>query len=329
MTDDVRVVVRPGRLVRDPADPGSSADLDAAVALARRGWDRWATSPSEWMDADWLESMSASPDAIPERECLVVELDGQLVAYVNIRPRPPFTEIEVSAHLDPDLGGDDLAEVVSAVIQAASAAGVSRGADAASGSALVFFTFAAEPVTQVLESRGFTFSREMLLMQRNLDADISALPLPEGVRADTVDVGRDLADLTEVSRAFEDHRGDYVADADSLRHDLTGPTSRPDLSWLARDDEGPVAAVVVSVDGAGGVVEMLMTVRRARGLGLGSALLTRAFIGLRGAGQTVAYLMVDATNPTGALGVYERAGMTVADHFAMWSRPLAPPSPLS
>jgi ribosomal protein S18 acetylase RimI-like enzyme len=49
--------------------------------------------------------------------------------------------------------------------------------------------------------------------------------------------------------------------------------------------------------------------REWRRQGLGAALLQRAFVALYDRGLSTIGLGVDAENPTGALGLYERAGM--------------------
>jgi mycothiol synthase len=52
-----------------------------------------------------------------------------------------------------------------------------------------------------------------------------------------------------------------------------------------------------------------VSVRRPwRRRGLASALIARSMVVLRGRGMAIAALGVDAENPTGALGVYERLG---------------------
>jgi ribosomal protein S18 acetylase RimI-like enzyme len=58
---------------------------------------------------------------------------------------------------------------------------------------------------------------------------------------------------------------------------------------------------------------------RWRGRGLGHALLTRSLDSLRRRGLSRAGLSVDAANTTGALRLYEQAGMTAHPAFTAWS----------
>jgi mycothiol synthase len=64
-------------------------------------------------------------------------------------------------------------------------------------------------------------------------------------------------------------------------------------------------------------------VRRAwRRRGLGAALVARALVRLREAGMDEAMLGVDSDNPSGALGLYERAGFVVHRRSAAYRKPM-------
>ena len=70
---------------------------------------------------------------------------------------------------------------------------------------------------------------------------------------------------------------------------------------------------------------MLATLRRARGQGLATVLLHAAFAALREDGRAIVRLTVDGENTTGALGLYEKAGMVrEADSGPIRGRPWAP-----
>jgi ribosomal protein S18 acetylase RimI-like enzyme len=58
------------------------------------------------------------------------------------------------------------------------------------------------------------------------------------------------------------------------------------------------------------------TLREHRGRGLAGALLRHSLLAYRDAGFDEAALDVDSDNPTGALGVYQRAGFRVERRFA-------------
>jgi ribosomal protein S18 acetylase RimI-like enzyme len=56
--------------------------------------------------------------------------------------------------------------------------------------------------------------------------------------------------------------------------------------------------------------------------GLAAALVGRSLALLRDRGMTSAWLGVDADNPTGALGVYERAGFEVHLRSSAYHKPM-------
>ncbi len=98
---------------------------------------------------------------------------------------------------------------------------------------------------------------------------------------------------------------------------VTSAHTRHALSVVARDPGGSVAAFVFAheyaVPPSGGAgpeihVPYVGTLHRHRGRGLATALLSRVLHLGRGAGYVTASLNVDTANPTGALGIYERAG---------------------
>jgi ribosomal protein S18 acetylase RimI-like enzyme len=87
------------------------------------------------------------------------------------------------------------------------------------------------------------------------------------------------------------------------------------VSWIAsvlhEDGSAEDVGVVLSrYRDTMGWIRMLGVLAEARGRGIGSLLLRLAFHGFAEAGQDTVGLGVDTENATGALGVYERAGMT-------------------
>ena len=56
--------------------------------------------------------------------------------------------------------------------------------------------------------------------------------------------------------------------------------------------------------------------------GLAAPLVARSLVLLRERGMTSAWLGVDADNPNGALGVYERAGFAVDQRSTAYRKPM-------
>ncbi len=75
-------------------------------------------------------------------------------------------------------------------------------------------------------------------------------------------------------------------------------------------------------DSSAGCVGVLGVRRPWRKQGLGEALLLHSFDAFRGRGYTRATLSVDASSPTGATRLYERAGMRVYRDTLFLERPV-------
>jgi ribosomal protein S18 acetylase RimI-like enzyme len=65
------------------------------------------------------------------------------------------------------------------------------------------------------------------------------------------------------------------------------------------------------------------TRRPWRRRGLGGLLLATALAAARSEGYAKATLVVDSSNPTGAISLYERAGFAVEHRAVTWAKPVA------
>jgi ribosomal protein S18 acetylase RimI-like enzyme len=104
------------------------------------------------------------------------------------------------------------------------------------------------------------------------------------------------------------------------------PPFDPELWFLAMEgDEIAGFCLAKPADAGDEAVGSIPTlgVRRAwRGRGIGLALLRHAFTDLRRRGKRSAVLGVDADSPTGALRLYERAGMRVVGRYLTYEKTL-------
>ena len=123
------------------------------------------------------------------------------------------------------------------------------------------------------------------------------------------------------NEAFRDHWGSTDDTAAQWAHFLAYSTFRPALSFLAYAGQEPLGIIFgheydayTAATGRRDLSIPLVGTRRAgRKRGIASALLARALAEARAAGFATASLGVDADSPTGALGLYERAGFTVRE----------------
>ncbi len=171
-----------------------------------------------------------------------------------------------------------------------------------------------------LERRGWVPERRFWRMRRELSGDLPAPVWPAGVTVSDFrrpDDERAVHELISTSfreiggqheRTFEQWSG-YLLDTDLFD---------ASLYLVAVDGERVAGASLTQVMGGEGFVRQLAVAPSHRGRGLGLALLHETFRRLAEQGLPTALLGVDAGNPTGAIAVYEKAGMAVHEQFTRW-----------
>ena len=189
---------------------------------------------------------------------------------------------------------------------------------------LVVWAQPEEECRVALEERGFTVVRHFFEMEIGLGGALAESRWPDGIAVRALRPGRDERALHAADHeAFAEHYLFEPRSYDEWRHrHIDRPEFDPAL-WLIAWDGGEIAgyaAATVSEDG--GFVDDLAVRRPWRGRGLGSALLHAEFRELAARGTAVARLFVDAQNETGAVAVYERAGMVVSRRFATYGKTL-------
>jgi mycothiol synthase len=168
-------------------------------------------------------------------------------------------------------------------------------------------------------SRGFRPARWFHLMAADLTTAVPGAPVPAAVQV--VTFTEELAEDARLVRneAFRDHwRTDPLAPGE-WAHFLSHDAFRPAFSYLAYDGAEPLGVLISREYDAytemTGILDlyiaMVATRRSARKRGIASALLSRALADARSAGFTAASLTVDADSPTGAFGLYQRAGFAI------------------
>ena len=168
----------------------------------------------------------------------------------------------------------------------------------------------------LLESRGWAFDRFSFRMMAPLDGALPEPEWPEGisVRPFRDEDARAVYEVQEETFSeHEDHTP--LAYEDWLHWSRREPFDRE--LWSLAEAEGELQGIVLSRaewdgDPTLGWVSVVGVRRPWRRRGIGLALLRHSFRQLRERGETRVGLGVDAKNETGALQLYERAGMHIA-----------------
>lgn len=182
----------------------------------------------------------------------------------------------------------------------------------------------------LLRRHGYDEIRWFFEMTRALAEPIPAAPLPDGieVRPVTMDNVRQIwrADV----EAFQDHWGGFDSSDAALQRWLESPTFDASLWVIAWDGDEVAAGVINAIhpeenEAIGvqrGWLHSVFTRRAWRKRGLANALIARSLQALKERGMDYGILGVDADNPTGALGLYERNGFSVAERATAFRKPL-------
>lgn len=179
-----------------------------------------------------------------------------------------------------------------------------------------------EDQADLLRAHGFGLDRHNFLMFSNLD-DLPQPVLPGDLTLSTVDP----ADSDELRATQNTAFADYPDYDDQDEINWTGfmvaaAHVRNDQSFVLRDParDNAVAAYVFTHEyaiapsgerGREAYVAYVGTLPAYRGRGLATNLLAHTLHQCRAAGFDTSSLDVDTANPTGALGIYERAGYAV------------------
>lgn len=148
---------------------------------------------------------------------------------------------------------------------------------------------------------------------------------PDGIVVRPIDPERDGRAAHAANReAFSEHYLSYGEEYDEWRADHFERYRDDPSLWLVAWDGDEIAGQVAGRKLAGEAYVDSLSVRKPwRARGLGSALLMEEFRLLAARGYTLVRLFVHADNATGALHVYERAGMLAERRFWVCERPLA------
>ena len=183
---------------------------------------------------------------------------------------------------------------------------------------------------------GYHHVRTFLQLRREL-GEPTAERVPVGVEIRRFNADSDApGTYAALAEAFGDHWGRMFDAYDRWIHDqIQGPAAASDLDlwFVALDGDVIVGAIcgrpeMESAPDTASIDEL--GVRRAwRGRGVARALLHTTFEAARERGIGAIELGVDASNPTGATRLYERAGMHVVRSFEIWEKRISSAGPRS
>ena len=300
-----------------PADIPAWAHLLAEIEKVDRTGEHYSAAD--------LEEEMANPELEVGKD-FVGAYDGEeLVGYFSILPRGEaegHLKVHVQGAVLPARRGQGIGtRLVAAMLARAEEASTERRPDLP---AKLTTTGLSSDAAQadLLSSAGMSGERWNFVMRTSLDDLPDRLPLPRGYEFLRYDASMAGAMLDAHNAAFLDHPNftpwsetlwkQFITESRSFRPELSFvvvPTGEKDIVAYLQTAE--FDAYFEATGRREAYVGKLGTLREHRGRGIAAALLVHCLHAYRDAGFDEASLDVDSENPTGALGIYERAGFAV------------------
>jgi mycothiol synthase len=259
--------------------------------------------------------------------------DGVMVGYFKVMPRgegEQLYKIHVEGTVTPTRRGDGIGTLLrDAMVERAQQAYTERR----SNLPLKLMTSGrSDNLAQadLLLGGGFSAERWNFVMRTELDAVPDPQPLADGYEFRRYDATRALDMLAAHNAAFTGHHPNFTPWTETTWKQwvVESRNFRPELSFLVvprgSDDivgyvqSNEYDAYFEATGRREAYVAKVGVLAEHRGRGIAAALLGHCLVAYRDAGFDEASLDVDSENPTGALGVYQRAGFEVESRWTTY-----------
>ncbi len=305
------------------------ADFDRIVAMVL------AADIADWGEPDFTPDLLEFEWSIPQldlrTDTWLIQPEGgdQACGYAWLLSRDEHRELDGWGVVHPDHRGRGLGALLLECVEGRAAEHAAR-APGGAGSTHRWGVIAPDVAAhRLLEARGFVQERHSWDMEIRLGGDEKEPASPDGVTIRPFDPENDVVPAhAAISESFAAHYAhvpwsleDWVA----LRIDRAA--FDPELWRLAVSNvDGAVVGALVGVVADGkGLVETLGVVPAWRGRGIGLALLQSSFAEFARRDIETVALNVDAQNATGAVALYERAGMRVKREYDTFAKHIPRP----
>jgi mycothiol synthase len=299
-----------------PADPAT--DFDAALGVLQ-ACDRAVYGATDWTEAElreqWDEIDLATDSWIAER-------DGRIAGVMHLCELRGDTFIG-DGYVHPDERGRGIG---TALVGALLSRVAERIDETPSGRVAVHLAHLVgdETAPMLFAAHGFRRVRSFFRMTRDLTGELPEPIWPPGIELRPFAARRDGPAIHAADAVAFAGQWGYREDAyeDWFRRLFQTPTVDEALPVVAWSDKAVVGFALNYPKRMGdwGWISVLGVVPEWRRQGLGLSLLHESFRRFAATGETIAALGVDTGNPTGALRLYERAGMDVLWQADVWER---------
>ena len=315
-------------------------DVDTALKLFNR-WSQSMIHEDEITDAVALRTEWASPGFNPAKDIhLVFAPDGEMIGYVEVwtTAQPPVHPW-IWARVDPRYAGLGIGTYLLTWGEERASEALNK-VPADLRVAPQVGTYQRDEVSKKLFSdRGYQRIRSFYTMRINFDTPPAEPEWPAGI---TMRLYNPETDLEAVYRVVDESFGDHYGHVDvpfeeglkRFKHFMTDYEGFDPTLWFLAMEGDEIAGVCLcrehgydNPDVA--YVNTLGVLRTWRKRGVGLALLRHSFAEFYRRGKRMAGLGVDAESLTGALRLYEQAGMHIHQAFERFEKETRPGKEIS
>jgi mycothiol synthase len=307
-------------------------DLESAMTLFNC-WSRSVIGRDELIDLDALRNDLRSPGFAIEQDTRVVFApSGKLVGYIEAwtTSKPPVHPW-IWGRVDPDYEDQGIGTWMLLWAEGRALQALPNVPAELRFAPRVGTYREAEKAKRWFEDMGYRQIRSSYHMLIEMDAPVPEAEFPEGITLRTYNPEIDAASVYQAQRdSFRDHFGyleePFEEGLKRFKHFWENESSDPTLLFIAMDGDN-VAGINLCrpqsfEDPDMGWVGTLGVPRPWRKRGLGLALLRHSFNEFYRRGKRKVGLGVDAENLTGALRLYQNAGMHVHNTFDLYEKEL-------
>jgi mycothiol synthase len=261
---------------------------------------------------------------LPDVVLLVAErADGRIVGYGDLTDQAGHERFPFDIRVPP--AGDQASEILEALLDALEEQAAALAAPGATTRLFIPQTY--ELLRRLGEARGYEPFRYSFQMRIEFDGEVTAPPPPDGISVRTFVVGQDERAVYDTHQSsFQDHFEYAEWPYESWRKWAFSESFDPSVWWLAEEGTEMVGVCLGRLEGFAGPeigwINVLGVRPPWRRRGIARALLLTAFADFQGRGKRGAALGVDGLNTTGAVRLYEQAGMHVERRFDQYKKPL-------
>lgn len=297
------------------------ADLEPTVRLFNR-WSRAVIGRDEFANTEPIRAEWQAPGVdLAEDVRHIIAPNGELIGHVEVWTNStPLVHPELWARLDPEYENLGIGTWMIRWAEQRALSVYERAPSGLRFSPRLGTFRQATKAKKLFEDLGYQYVRSFYYMSIEMDAPVPEPEFPEGINLRPYNPATDAeAVYLAENDAFRDHFGHierpFEEGFKQWRHRREQGSYDPTLYFIAMDGDEIAGTNLcrphAPYDADQGLVGSISVRRPWRKRGLGLALLRHSFNEFYRRGQRKVGLGVDAQNLTGALRLYESAGMHI------------------